>query len=187
MQAEVVEPGDLHPEGAALFAGTHTLTGDAIAGDLAETGGLGARSHNGHGLLGMHRGIQAGLVLEDVALDGGGGTAGQLQHVGELQTLLTHGVIPAVEIGHTLSTETILILGAVEMGIDLGVVALLLQDGEVVQHLCLVLGRAAQQVLEVELDEAVGIAALEEALAIQTDLGHLTHELAHAQVAALEQ
>ena len=44
VQAEVVEPGDLHPEGAALFAGTHTLTGDAIAGDLAETGGLGARS-----------------------------------------------------------------------------------------------------------------------------------------------
>ncbi len=114
MQAEVVEPGDLHPEGAVLFARTHILKGDAIAGDLAETGGIGALSHNGHGLLGMHRGIQAGLVLEDVALDGGAGTAGQLQHVGELQTLLTHGVVPAMEIGHILFTETILILDAVE-------------------------------------------------------------------------
>ncbi len=56
-----------------------------------------------------------------------------------------------------------------------------------VQHLCRILGRVAQQVLEVELDEAVGIAALKEALAIQTALGHLTHELAHAQVAALQE
>jgi hypothetical protein len=37
-----------------------------------------------------------------------------LQHVGELQTLLTHGVVPAMEIGHILFTETILILDAVE-------------------------------------------------------------------------
>jgi len=57
----------------------------------------------------------------------------------------------------------------------------------VVQHLLLVLGSAAEQVLEVELDEPVGIGALEKLLAIQTALGHLTHKLTHAQIAALEQ
>jgi len=41
--------------------------------------------------------------------------------------------------------------------------------------------------LEVELDEAVGVAVFEELAAVQAALGHLTHELANAEVAAAEQ
>ncbi len=46
VQAEVVEPDDLHPEGKALFAGTHALTGDAIGAHLAERIALGHRAQS---------------------------------------------------------------------------------------------------------------------------------------------
>lgn len=56
-----------------------------------------------------------------------------------------------------------------------------------VQHLHLVLRSPAEQLLEVELDEAVRIGALKKLGALQTALSHLAHEFAHAQIAALEQ
>ena len=60
-----------------------------------------------------------------------------------------------MQVRHHFFAEAILILGAVEIGINFRVKTLLLQDREVVQHLCLVLGGATQQMLEVELNEAV--------------------------------
>ena len=92
-----------------------------------------------------------------------------------------------MNIGNHLFAETILVFGTIQVGIDLGVEALLLQDGEVVQHLSLVLGSPAEQMLKVQLDEAVGIGALKELRLVQPALGHLAHELPHAQVATLEQ
>jgi len=132
-------------------------------------------------------GLTPGDINTTVRTAVGADAAGELQHVGELQALLAGGVVPTVQVGHALLTEALLVFGAIEIGIDLGVVAVLLQQGEVVQHLRLVLGSAAQQVLEVELDEAVGVGALEELLAVEAALGHLAHKLTHAQVTALEQ
>ena len=43
------------------------------------------------------------------------------------------------------------------------------------QHLRPVLGSAAEQVLEVELNEAVAVAVLEELCLVEAALGHLTH------------
>ena len=53
------------------------------------------------------------------------------------------GVIPAVHVGHGFLPEAFLVFGAVEVGVDLRIHALLLQQGEVVQHFCFVVGRPA--------------------------------------------
>ena len=188
VQTVVVETGDLHAEDAAFLAGAHALAGDAIALDLAEGGGLGAGAHHRHGALGVNAGVEGGLVLGHRTPHRGAGAApAQLQHVGELQTLLASGIVPAVQERHHLFAEAFLVFGAIEVGIDFGIHALLLQDREVVQHLGLVLGGPAKQMLEVELNEAIGVAVLEELGAIEAAFGHLTHKLPNAQVAPLEQ
>ena len=92
-----------------------------------------------------------------------------------------------MQVRHAVVAEVGVVFRAVEIGIDLGVVALLLQDREVVQHLRLVLGSAAEQMLVVELDEAVGVAGLEEAGAVLRALGHGAHEFAHVEIAVDEQ
>jgi len=50
-----------------------------------------------------------------------------LQLVGELQTLLAGGITSAVQVGNHLFAETIRLFGAVEVGVDFGVLALLVQ------------------------------------------------------------
>jgi hypothetical protein len=100
---------------------------------------------------------------------------------------MASGVVPAMQVRNRVVAELAVVLSAVEKGIDLGVVALLLQDREVAEHLLPVLRSAAQQVFVVELDEAIGVAVLEEARAIQRALGHGAHQLAHIQVAIAEQ
>ena len=111
----------------------------------------------------------------------------KLHHVGELQALLAHRVAEGVHVGHHFFAEAFLILGAVEVRIDFRVVALFLQDREVVQHLRLVLRSAAEKVFEVELDEAVGVAVLKELRLVEAAFRHLAHELTHREIPALEQ
>ena len=135
----------------------------------------------------MNSRVEARLGAESVAPHGGADAAGELHHIGELQALLTDGVAEPMDVGNHLLPEPLLVLRAVEIGVDLGVVALLLQDGEVMQHFGLVLGSSAEQVLEVELDEAVGVAVFKEFRFVQAALGHLADELAHAQIAPLEE
>ena len=92
-----------------------------------------------------------------------------------------------MQVRNNFFAEAVLVFGAIEVGVDFGVETLLLQDREVVQHLGLVLGGPAEQMLEVQFDEAIGVAVLKELGAIEAALGHLTHKLPHAQVAPLEQ
>ena len=116
-----------------------------------------------------------------------GSAAGELHQPGELTAGMALGIIPAMQEGHLLFTEALLVFGAVEIGIDLGVVALLLQDREVVQHLVAALGRTAEQMLEVQLDEVIGVGVLKELGAVEAALGHGAHKFTHAQVAIAEQ
>ena len=104
-----------------------------------------------------------------------------------LAALVAGRVIPTVQIRHSVVAETALVFVTVEVGIDLGIDTLLLQDREVMQHLLAVLRGAAEQVLVVELDEAIGVAALKETLAIQTALRHGAHQFTHRQIAVTEQ
>ena len=55
------------------------------------------------------------------------------------------------------------------------------------EHLRLVLGGATQQMLMVQFNEVVWIAVFKELGAIETALGHSTHEFAHTQIAVFEQ
>jgi hypothetical protein len=110
-----------------------------------------------------------------------------MEEVGELKDLLAGGVIPAVEVGNLVFSETLLVFGAVDVGIDFGVEALFLQDGEVLAHFSLVLGSAPEKMLEVELDEPVRVGAFEEALAVEAAFGDLADQFAHTQIAATEQ
>ena len=59
------------------------------------------------------------------------------------------GIVPAVDVGHPVWAEAVQVFGAVDIGIDLGIHPLLLQEREVVEHLLAVVGSAAQQVLVV--------------------------------------
>ena len=60
---------------------------------------------------------------------------------------------------------------------------MLLQDCEVVQHLCLALGGAAQQVLEIKFNKVIGIAVFKEFGAVEATLCHRTHKFPGAQIA----
>jgi len=92
-----------------------------------------------------------------------------------------------MQIGHRFLAKPSLVFSAVDVGIDFSVVTLLLQDGEVVEHLRLVLGGTPQQMLEVELDETVGVGIGKETVFVETTFGHLAHKFPQAQVAAAEE
>ena len=92
-----------------------------------------------------------------------------------------------MQVGNHFLSETILIFGAVDVGVDLCVVAFLLEDGEVLQHFRLVLGSPTQQMLEVQFNETIGIAVFKKLLLVKPTFRHLTHEFTNAEKATFEQ
>ncbi len=69
-------------------------------------------------------------------------------------------------VGHRVFTEGVLVLSAVEVAVDLCLVAVVGQDLDVLTQLGLRLGCPAQEVLEVELNEAVRGVGFEETAAV---------------------
>lgn len=131
--------------------------------------------------------VERRLVAAAAAFDRGGGPTGQLHQPGELAPLMADRVAPAMEVGHHVIAKSIHVLVTVDVGVDLGVIALLLQDCEVMQHLLTVVGSPTEQVLVIQLDEAVGIAVLKELAAVKTALGDSAYKLTNRQIAVAEE
>ena len=178
---------DLNTEGATFFACADALASDAIAADLAEGAAFGIGADHWQRRLGMDGGVKTRLILAEIPLDRGGSPSGQLHDVGKLKTLLAGGIIPAMEVRNYFFAEAILIFSTIDIGVNLVVIALLLQEVEMLQHFDFALGRPPQQVLVIQFNKAVGVGVAEEAITVERAFGHLTHELTHAQVAALKQ
>ena len=101
--------------------------------------------------------------------------------------MLARGITPAIQIWHNLLTKTLLILCAVNIGIDFGVITLILEDREMMEHLGFVLGGATQEMLVIQFDKMIWIVLFKEAGTIEVALGDKAHKFPHAQVAIPEQ
>lgn len=100
---------------------------------------------------------------------------------------MAHSVSPAMQMGHAVVAEAAGVFGTVDVGIDFGIEALLLQDREVIQHFGLVVRGAAEQMLVVELDAPLRVAVLQKSGALEPAFGHGSYELPHAQMTDAEQ